>query len=150
MQVCDSDGVRFQYPDDWELTREPSGRDVTFHLQTPGTAFWSLTLLTSRPPAGDAVEAAVLAFREEYPEVDLYDGPELMLEGPAAGCELDFVYMDLVNSAVIRAESTSIFTALVIFQAETKEFETIQAAMDQVTASLKYSGDDDEDEPEKS
>jgi hypothetical protein len=140
--VCESDGVRFRYPKAWEFSRETRGRDVTFHLQTGGTAFWSLTLLAEKPLATEAVDAAVQAFREEYPEVDLYDSPDWLVEGPTAGCELDFVYVDLVNSAVIRAEITSDFTVLVVYQAETRELEAMREVLSAVTSSVQFSGDD--------
>ncbi len=143
MAVCETAGVRFVYPDEWSLTEDDHGRDVTLHLQTEGTAFWSLSLLASRPTADEAVEAVVAAFREVYPDLDIYKGPELMVDGPAAGCELDFVCLDLVNSAVVRAEMTSEFTAVVVYQAENREFDTLRPEFEQVTGSLKYANDEE-------
>ena len=143
MAVCDAAGVRFVYPEGWELSQEEHGRDLTFHLQTGGTAFWSLTLLSSKPAAAEAVEAVVQAFQDEYPEVDVYDGPDLMLEGPAAGCEIDFVYLDMVNSAVVRAEATSAFTAVMVYQAEQREFEGLQPEFEAIGSSLRYANDDE-------
>ena len=146
MGVCESDGVRFHYPDDWELTREESGSDVSFHLQTAGTAFWSLTLIESRPTAGEAISAVVAALREEYGELDVYQGVEWVVDAPTATCELDFVCLDLVNSAIVRAESTSAFTALMMCQGEEREFDRLRVDFEAVTGSVRYSGDVPEDE----
>lgn len=143
MGVCDSDGVRFVYPDDWDLTREDLGRDVSFHLQSLGTGFWTLSLLSSRPTAAEAVAAVVAALREEYGELDVYGGTELIADGPASACELDFVCLDLVNSAVVRAEVTSEFTAVVMYQAEEREFDRLRGDFDAVTGSVRYAGDDE-------
>lgn len=144
MGACDSDGVRFFYPDDWELTRENMGRDVSFHLQSTGTGFWSLTLLESRPTAAEAVSAVVAALQEEYGELDIYQGAEVIADGPASACELDFVCLDLVNSAVIRAEITSEFTAVVMYQAEEREFDRLRGDFDAVTGSVQFSGDQED------
>lgn len=141
MAVCDSDGVRFEYPEGWTLSREERGHDVTLHIETDGTAFWSLTMLTSRPTAQEAVDAVIAAFEEEYRDVDVYDGPELVVEGPTAICELDFVCLDLVVSAVVQAEMTTEFTALVIYQGESREFEDLRPQFAQIAASLQYAGD---------
>jgi hypothetical protein len=148
MAVCEASGVRFLYPDDWELTTDDQGPDVSFHLQTSGTGFWTMTLLASRPTAREAVDAVVAGFREAYRELDLYDSPDTGIDGPAAGCELDFVCVDLVSTAVVRAEATSAFTAVVLYQAEDREFETLRARFEQIAASLKYNGEDLPDDVE--
>lgn len=141
MPVCQADGVTFVYPEGWELSRDEHGTDVTWHLQTDGSAFWSLTLLASCPTAEEAVEAVVDAFREEYPDLDVYSGPDTPLPGPAAGCDIDFVYVDLVNAARIRAEATSVFTAVVVYQGEDREVELYREQFEAITRSLRYHGD---------
>ncbi|MBI1346118.1 hypothetical protein GC163_07495 [bacterium] len=146
MPVCQADGVVFQYPEGWELTREVHGSDVTWHLQTAGSAFWSLTLLASCPTADEAVDAVLAAYEEEYPQVDIYRGPEGQLPGPAAGCDLDFSYLDLVNSARIRAEATNTFTALVVYQGEDRDIEALREQFEAITGSLRYQGDWGSDE----
>lgn len=141
MPVCEADGIAFVYPEGWELTREEHGPDVTWHVQTAGSAFWSLTLLTSRPTAEEAVEAVLDAFRQEYPDVDVYSGPETAVPGPAALCDLDFCYLDLVNSARIQAEETNAFTAVVVYQGENREVEEYREQFETISRSLRYSGD---------
>jgi len=148
MPECRADGVVFVYPEGWDLSREEHGTDVTWHLQTDGSAFWSLTLLASRPTAEDALEAVLDAFRQEYPDLDIYTGPDLALPGPVAGCDLDFVYVDLVNSARIRAEATSAFTAIVIYQGEDREVAQYREQFEAISRSLRYSGDLPDPEPE--
>jgi hypothetical protein len=55
MQTFDAHGVRFNYPDDWTLTHDHGEDSLTVNLQTPGTAFWSLTLLTECPPVDEGI-----------------------------------------------------------------------------------------------
>jgi hypothetical protein len=137
---CD-DGVRFEYPDDWTLSRDTGDGRITLHLQSPGAAFWCLTLLTDRPTAAEAIQAAVEAYRAEYPEVDVYEPTSPIDGSPAAACDLDFVYVDLVSSVSLRAEETTEFTALVLYQADDRELELYRPQFEAVTASLRYGGE---------
>jgi hypothetical protein len=148
MLTYDSHGVRFRYPEDWSLSHEHQGSSLVINLQTPGTAFWSLTLLADCPPVEDVLEAAIAAFEEEYGEVDVYRHDASTAELPTAACDLDFVYLDLVNSAAIRSILIGDYTALVMYQAEGREFEDLQADFDAVMASLEYIAEDEPSEGE--
>ena len=138
MRQFDSHGVRFRYPDDWTLTHEHQGSSLVVNLQTPGTAFWSLTLLADCPDVNEVLEAAIAAFEEEYENVDVYVQETSLEELPTAACDLDFVCLDLVNSASIRSILLGDCTALVMYQAESREFEDLQADFDAVMSSLEY------------
>lgn len=141
MPECQSDGVRFHYPEEWDMTREERGRDVMFHLQSDGTAFVSLFLIESRPTAQEARTAIVDAYRSEYPDLDYYDGPELMTDGPVASCELSFVFLDFVSSASVRAEATMGPTFVAVCQAEDREFEERESEFATILSSIRYLGD---------
>ena len=54
----DDDGVRFAYPESWELSREEDAGEVRLSVSNDGTSFWSLTLLPGGPPAIEVVETA--------------------------------------------------------------------------------------------
>jgi hypothetical protein len=138
MKTFDAHGVRFHYPDDWSLSHDHDGGSLNVNLQTPGTAFWSLTLLEDRPPVEDVLNAAIAAYEEEYPQVDVYRHETSLAETPTASCDLDFVYLDLVNSAALRSILTEDFTALVVFQGEGREFDQRQDEFHAVMASLQY------------
>ncbi len=136
MQTYLGHGIRFQYPAEWVVSEEEHGPTVNIHLQTPGMAFWMLTLLPSTTDVTDVVEAAVAAFEDEYEQVDRYDRSPEFDDLRTAGCDLDFVCLDLVNSACIRAVALTEHTALVLFQGEDRELETFRSQLDAVTESL--------------
>jgi len=142
MLTFDAHGVRFNYPDDWTITHDHEGPSLNINLQTPGTAFWSLTLLADRPPVEAVLEAAIAAYEDEYQNVDVYRHETSMAELPIAACDLDFVYLDLVSSASLRSILTEAFTALVVFQGEGREFEALQPKFDAVMSSLQYACDE--------
>jgi hypothetical protein len=129
-------GLQFQYPPEWTLTEEAHESSTNIHLQTPGLAFWTLTLLPNTTSVMDVVEATVDAFEEEYDQVDRYDR-EFEFDGVrTAGCDLDFVCLDLVNSACVRAIALAESTALVLFQGEDREWDAFREQFEDVTASL--------------
>lgn len=136
MQTYMGHGVRFHHPPEWVLTEEDHGATVNIHLQTPGMAFWMLTLLPPTADVADVVEASVAAFEEEYEQVDRYDRSLEFDDVRTAGCDLDFVCLDLVNSACIRAVALSDRTALVLFQGEDRELESLRPQFEAVTESL--------------
>jgi len=138
MQTFNAHGVRFAYPDDWVLSHEHQGGSLVINLQTPGTAFWSLTLLEDCPPVEEVLDAAILAFEDEYQNVDVYRHETSLAELPTAACDLDFVYLDLVNSASICSMDLGDCTALVMYQAEGREFDDLRADFEAVMDSLEY------------
>lgn len=148
MRLFNAHGLRFEYPDDWTLTEQESDGLMSVHLQSPGTAFWSLTLLPDCPPVEDVLEAAIAAYRAEYAEVDVYRQDTSLAGLPTAACTLDFVYLDLVNSAALKSVATPDFTAFVVFQGEGREFEMLQPQYAALMESLEYlmpRVDDDDD-----
>jgi hypothetical protein len=75
---------------------------------------------------------------KEYPGVDIYRQESPLTEVPTASCDLDFMYLDLVNSASLQSIGLAEFTALVVFQGEGREFEQRQEEYEAVMRSLEY------------
>lgn len=136
MKTYHGHGVRFTHPEDWIVTEEDHGATVNIHLQTPGMAFWMLTLLPPHTDVVDVVDASVAAFEDEYEQVDRYDRSLEFDDVRTAGCDLDFVCLDLVNSACIRAVALTEHTALVLFQGEDRELTMLRSQFEAVTDSL--------------
>lgn len=141
MAIYQNHGIRFEYPDDWILSQEEQDSTVNIHLQTPGLAFWTLTLLPTTNSVNEVVEAAVAAFEEEYDQVDRYDRSVEFDGVRTAGCDLDFVCLDLVNSACVRAIALAESTALILFQGEDREWDTYREPFEAVTTSLLVEAD---------
>jgi hypothetical protein len=131
-------GVAFRYPQSWELSEEGTGDQRTITLQTAGASFWSLTIFKDRTDPQEILASALQAFQDDYDDVDVYPIQATVLERPAAGADLDFVYLDLVNSAVIRAFQTDDVSALVMYQGTDQELEVLREKFDAVTQSLTF------------
>ncbi len=128
-------GLRFDYPEGWTLEEDPEA-DGHLHLQSPGLAFWTLSVLPADVSVTEAVEAAVAALREDYRELDRYDDA-LQWDGTrSAGCDVNFVYLDMVNSASIRATALPQGTVLIFYQGEDQELEQWRPQLEAITRSL--------------
>lgn len=130
-------GVRFQYPDNWELDEGDAARGQTsITVYAPGGAFWSLA---AHPPGADPQEitaAAEQTMRQEYPELDAepvvqqVDGHELL------GADFNFIYLDLTNTCQIRCLRSPSATYVVFTQAEDRDFAQVEKIFEAMTVSF--------------
>ena len=139
-----TDGLRFEYPSDWDLTEEqrPDGLSVT--VSSAGTAFCSFLLMPDRPAVATVLETALAAFQEAYDEIDS-ESVECRLASRAThGLDVDFYCLELLNTAWLRAFRTGRYTVFVLFQSGFDEpdarpiFDAICASLDcnaQISAS---------------
>lgn len=147
MQTYLGHGVRFQYPDDWQLSEQQSDKDsrqdVVVSVESPGTTYWSLTLLADRPDPQRVVDQAVQAFADEYSSLDVYPAADGHLDAEHVGKDLQFFQYELINNAGLRAFESGPRTALVLFQSTDHEWEDLQEVLSAITASLILQDPDD-------
>lgn len=129
-------GVRFEYPVDWGLIEESGPDQTTITLQSPGTSYWTLSLFDDRPAPEQLVASVMEAYESSYEDLDVYE-PEVQILGfPAVTRELDFVCLDLVNTAAMVAFQAVEQSVLVIYQGEDRELTTTRPVMEAITHSL--------------
>jgi hypothetical protein len=139
-------GVHFRYPDDWELSEQHEGGQISITVSSPQTAFWTLSLFPGCPDPEDIVAAALDAFHEEYDELDDYPSKVRVCKRATVARDVDFVCLELLNSAGIRAFRAPAFTALVLFQLTEAEREEMAPILERITKSLTCPTLDEEDE----
>ncbi|MBL6704942.1 MAG: hypothetical protein ISQ06_02440 [Planctomycetaceae bacterium] len=136
MAVYEEHGIRFEYPDNWELSHEHHGEDFTVTIESDGTAFWMLSVLQGRPVAEEVIEAALESFRMEYEPVDVYESEESICMLPTVARDVDFYELEMVNHARLLAcetDSTTVFVLLQMSDTERAEAEPLLRA---ITESL--------------
>lgn len=131
-------GVQFHYPSDWELTEQKTYENVTITAASAETSFWSLMLLFDRPDPELVIEKAVDAFRDEYSEIDVYPATSELCHRPTEARDVEFVCLEMLNSAFLRAFQTEKFTAFVLYQATDRELEETRGTLEAIEASLQY------------
>ncbi len=134
----DRHGVRFAYPAQWELTEEHQPGQITIAVNNSETTSWNLCLLAQCPPPRDVLAAAAAAFRDEFPELDEYEVERDVIGGvEAIGKDLEFVCLELLNTAMLRALQTDHCTILLWWQGTDTELENTRPLLDAITASLQ-------------
>ena len=145
-----SHGVRFRYPNEWAVSEQQDEDQISITVSSPQTAFWTVTLFPGCPEPEDIVAAALDAFHEEYEELDDYPSRVRVCRRRTVARDVDFVCLELLNSAGIRAFRAGRFTVLVLFQLTESEREETAPILDRITRSLSCSAgksdDDNEDD----
>jgi hypothetical protein len=136
-------GVRFQYPRNWTLTEETGPDQTTITVQSPETSYWTLSLFQDRPDPERIVESVMEAYQSLYEDLDVYEPEAQVLGFPAITRELDFVCLDLVNTAAMIAFQAIDQSVLVIFQGEDRELESTRPVMEAITRTLLCDMDGD-------
>ncbi|MHC4875644.1 MAG: hypothetical protein ACYTGL_04040 [Planctomycetota bacterium] len=144
MQVYETHGVRFEYPDGWEISIDESEGQTAVTVEGPGTAFWTLSLISERPPAEEIIESALQCFEEEYSNVDVYEVDDRICLLPTIARNLDVISLDLVSKVGLRVCETDEFSIFTMYQLAETETESTERALQAINASLTWESDDHE------
>jgi hypothetical protein len=133
-------GFHFRYPPGWVVDEDQQDQELTVTVRPEGeetTAFWSLTILPDRPNVQQVLRAVLRAYEEDYPELDTYPVEQEIAGRKASGRDLEFVCLELLNTARLRVFRTRDFTAVVLCQAMDEELEAMEDAFRLLTSSLQ-------------
>src|SRR5262245_54395681 len=141
-------GVRFRFPSEWEVSEQREESQLSITVSSPHTSFWTVTLLPDRPEPEDIVAAVLDAFHEEYDELDDYPSRARVGKRPTVARDIDFVCLELLNVARVRAFRTPDFTVMVLYQGTDREFEESGPVLEKITKSLAFGEGQQADETE--
>ncbi len=130
-------GVRFLYPEDWLVVDEETNewpRRVS--VQSPNSGFWELQAYPARFQPDDLAQQTLQAFSEEYEEVESEPVSEPIMDHMATGYDLEFFCLDLLVTCQVRSFRLGGQTMLLIYQAESEEFELRHKVFEAITLSL--------------
>jgi hypothetical protein len=131
-------GIRFEYPDDWELEVTDDGPRTTVEVASPGgLAFALVTVDDDRPAASELADEALSALREEYPTLDAFPAMETIGGHKAVGHDVEFISLDLTNSCAIRSFRTPRRTVFVLAQWSDLEEDDAESALLAVRRSIE-------------
>lgn len=135
------DGIRFNYPENWQLDRQETDTGWTVALQSPGTAFFMVSFDPSLPDLEQMAQAALEALREEYKDVDAEEKVETVAGQPAVGFNLSFISLDLTNTGWARSFYASSGSVLLYWQATDTELAGILPVLEAIAASVVVEDD---------
>jgi hypothetical protein len=135
--VYENFGVRFLYPENWSITDvEDEGWPRSVTVQSQDTGFWSLHVY---PPAHELkpiVKELIAAIQAEFDDIEVLPAKEKFGETPTTGVDLAFFYLDVLVEAQIRCLRTPSATLVWMYQAESREFEAIEAVFQAIAVSM--------------
>lgn len=115
--IFDDHGIRFEYPEGWELDVSEEGAVATISLQSPsGLAFILVQSDEDRPAPAEVADEALEALRGEYTQLDAAPALETIAGQRAVGHDVEFISLDMTNACAIRAFRTPRRTVLVFGQ----------------------------------
>ena len=130
-------GIRFQYPDNWELDDSVTSADcLAVTVYSPGGAFWTVSRHTRLADTKELAKAAVAALRGEYAEIEAEETVENLADHEMVGYDISFYYVDLINTASVRSLRADQSTFTIFYQAEDRELAIIQPVMQAMTVSF--------------
>ena len=136
-RLFDDLGVRFAYPDNWELERQDIGDAAGVTVTSPEGGFWWLVIHPGNVDLPQIVKAVLEGLRQEYINnidieavVDELDGQELI------GYDVNFYCLDLTNTAQLRAFQSPAAAYMMLWQAEDREFAEVEPVFQAITISL--------------
>jgi hypothetical protein len=131
------DGIRFLYPENWELDRQDNDAGWTVSVQSPGTAFFLISYDAERPEADLMADTALEALRSEYPSLESDAAVESLAGQPAVGHDVQFFSLDLTNTCWLRSFYTGSGTVLVMWQANDLELDRMGPVLRAICASIQ-------------
>ena len=125
MPLCyDKSNVRFLYPENWELAENPSNEwPNSITTTSPNGGYWELRVYPTETSLEQLTAEVVEALREVYGDVESAAITETLEDVTAEGYDLHFFCLDLLVECRIRAFQWSGRSCLLIFQAESHEFD---------------------------
>jgi hypothetical protein len=140
--VYDDRGIRFEYPDDWEVEVTDEGPLTTVAVQAPGgLAFALVTVDDNCPAPAEVADQALEALREEYPVLDAVPALETINGHRAVGHDVEFITLDMTNSCTIRSFRTPRRTVLLFGQWSDLVDEESEASLGAVRRSFAETDD---------
>ena len=134
--VYENFGVRFLYPENWQLTDEVvASEPKSVSVQSPGGGFWALHVYERIHDLESLAAEVIKNLRGEYQDIEQVPAKEQFGEVEASGYDLSFICLDFVVAAQVRCGTVEGRSFVVIGQAEDSEFERISLVFKAITHS---------------
>jgi hypothetical protein len=135
--VFERDGLRFQYPENWQAEENAWEEGWSVTLQSPRTTFMLVSVHADRPPVKELLSTALAAMREDYPDLEVTEAVEHIARQRAQGHDIQFFSLDLSNTCWLRSFRTPQKTVLILSQANDLELEDTEPVLRAIRASME-------------
>lgn len=135
--VFESGGLRFLYPENWQVEEASTDNGWSVTVQSPQTSFLFISVHPDRPAVQTVLETTLSALREDYPDLEAEEAFEEIAHHRARGHDVQFFSLDLSNSCWIRSFRTPEQTVLILAQANDLELAEAEPVLRAIRASLQ-------------
>ena len=132
-ELFDQNGVQFYYPDNWTVSEEASQEATTITLETPKTGFMNFVVYDKYASPQQLIDNVLQSLEQEYENVEYEPNPEL----EEVAYEVFFYCMNMVVSAVVQAWREESRSIVVLYQAESREFDEMRSVFEAIVFSLR-------------
>ena len=135
--IFDQYGIRFEFPENWSVDEpEETSGAVSVTVSSPGTAFWSLGVYPASVRPTELLTEVLAAMKAEYPSLDFDETFDEIDDQRMAGYEINFICLDLCNTATVHGFQLGDSTYLLLWQAEDEEMIEVEPVFRAITLSL--------------
>ena len=138
MNLFNEYGISFEYPNDWNLSKEvdETNGEIQISVSGEGSSFWLISIFLADVPAEELLKHSLEVFQDEYDELDIYEVKDKLAGKDCLGCDIEFVCSELINSAYLLVLKTEQFTAFILYQGTDQELETTLTDLKAISQSL--------------
>jgi hypothetical protein len=130
-------GVRFLYPENWVVSEEQAEEfPLSVTLQSPTGAFWTLHIYQRPINMPALVEESLEAMQALYEGLEFEPASEQFAGHDAAGYDMNFFCLDFVVTAKSRGVITDERGYLILYQAESRDFDSLEPVFQALIVSL--------------
>lgn len=137
--VYEKGGLRFLYPENWKLEEDPTPDGWSVTVQSPETAFLTISVYPDRPQVDEVLQTVLSTLREDAPDLETAPAVERIAKHNARGHDINFFSMDLTNSAWTRSFRMHDKTILILGQMNDMELDYAEPVLRAIRASLEIS-----------
>ncbi|QDS96280.1 hypothetical protein FF011L_50880 [Roseimaritima multifibrata] len=131
-------GVRFLYPDNWELAeRTATEESVGVTIEAPDGTFFAFNRYPGQVSALTLMDQVEAAMREEYDEVEISRPEGVEADDEELARDMEFYYLDLliISRTVLIPEGGDLL--LIQMQSESRDFEKNEMVFAAMLKSLR-------------
>jgi hypothetical protein len=136
-------GLSCMYPENWRVSEdtEPGGRTTGFMIESPNSAFMTVSEYPWNVAPREAIDSAKVAMEAEYDNCEFEPfSPTLLVNGKAiedcrAG-DVRFYFLDLLVVSRLIAFTVRKTTYLIQIQAEDRDFDSLEKVFQAMIVSM--------------
>ena len=129
-------GIQLQYPENWTCEEKSAPGSDTVMLSAPGGGFWMLSAFPRSESPAKVMDGVARSLADDYDSLEKYDAEDELDGFATIGYDFDFIYLDLVNTAKTRGLVYDNKTYVVFYQAEDREFQSLEPVFQAVFVSF--------------